>query len=209
MKFSVALLTLGLVPMAHVAHAQSAGERPLSGALAFAGPKVGVAGDYQITQVRRSVPGLASGVDKRQSGVGYLGYAGYDVALGSQFLAGVEVRVGGGGKTLRQDLSGGTFSSHSGLAVDIAGRAGVVLADNILLYGRAGYARQRVTDTTHFTSPAQPPIEDKRTDGGFVYGVGAELAVNQRIAVRAEFDQAYFSKRFICDHLVLGFVVRL
>ena len=183
--------------------------REQNGAPAFAGPKVGIAGDYELNQVRRAVPGLDSGINKRQGGIGYLGYAGYDVALGSQLLAGVELGIGKGGKTLRQGLSGGTFSSEPGLSIDISGRAGVVLAENFLLYGRAGYARQSVTDTTNFTSSGQASIRDKCTDGGFIYGVGAELAVSERTALRVEFDQSYFSKRYISDCVLLGFVVHL
>lgn len=209
MKFSLALLTLALIPIAPVAHAQSGADIQVGGAPGFAGLKIGAAWDYQINQVRRSVPELASEVDKRQRGVGYLGYAGFDVAFGPQFLAGVELSAGRGGKTLRQTLAGGSFSSEPGLSFDITGRAGVVVGNNVLLYGRAGYARQKVTDTTNFTVSGAAPVKDKRTDGGIVYGVGAELAVSERIAVRAEFDQAYFSKRFICDRLLLGFVVRL
>jgi len=209
MKLSVALLTLGLVPLAQVALAQSTSDPTLAGAAAFAGPKLGIAGDYELNQVRRAAPGLDSGVNKRQGGIGYLGYAGYDVALGTQLLAGVELGIGKGGKTLGEGLSGGTFSSRPGLSIDISGRAGVVLAENMLLYGRAGYARQSVRDTTNFTSPGQASIKEKRTDGGFIYGVGVELAVSERIALRAELDQSYFSKRYISDRVLLGFVVHL
>ncbi|WP_204319679.1 outer membrane protein, partial [Klebsiella aerogenes] len=60
---------------------------------------------------------------------------------------------------------------------DVSGRAGVLPAPNVLLYGRAGYSWLRVRETTDFRAANLKDIDSSVTEKGFLWGGGVEAGV--------------------------------
>jgi hypothetical protein len=151
--------------------------------------------------VKRAAPTLSERID-RAGGVGYRAFAGYDKTIG---LVGVEAGIGNGGKDARHAVTRGTYRLDPGWAWDASARFGLLPAANLLLYGRAGYGWTRANEQVAFGAAGRTPFRRKTTEGGFMYGFGAEIAVAKSFAIRTEFDQT--GKSFKAARLQLGGVV--
>jgi outer membrane autotransporter protein len=175
---------------------------------AFGGFKIGGGLDYRRNEARRPVTGLANRIDKQEGGTGFRVHAGYDAPLGDRWLVGVEGAVGGGGKTLQSKASDGEYRLKPGLSYDASARLGVKASDTVLLYGRAGYQWLKTSETVSFTAPALARVSHKKTEGGVMYGFGAEFAVAEGFTVRTEFDQTDFGHGLKQAQVQLGGAVR-
>ena len=127
------------------------------------------------------------------------GYIGYSQKLSSMFVAALEAE--------------GNFSdiSNSGLNCTIAGpavcgskvssfgslrgRAGVLLSDNVLLYGAAGWGVARMNFSRDFTllPGLNSGVSDTRS--GLVLAIGAEAALAKNWNMRFEFDRYEFGTK--------------
>lgn len=201
MKFLILAPVALLLAFAGPASAQDAED-------AFSGFKVGGAVDYRRNEAKYAVPGLPDRLSKQEGGVGYRVHAGYDALLGGNFLIGAEAGVGGGGKTLQRSSAAGEYRLKPGLSYDASARAGVLVTDTVLLYGRAGYQWLRTRENVRFTAAGVPARKDKDTARGLMYGFGAEFAVSPQAALRAEFDQTRFGHGLKAAQVQLGGVVR-
>lgn len=99
----------------------------------FGGFKAGIEASYNRDSVRTDTGNIGATGSARRSGVGYRGFAGYDVDLGG-FVLGAEAGIGGGGRTVRQTGTRGTYSVNPGLTYDVSARAGFVATPGLLLY---------------------------------------------------------------------------
>jgi outer membrane autotransporter protein len=159
---------------------------------AFTGFKLGGSLDFRRNEAKHAVTGLASGIDKQEGGPGFRVHAGYDTTLSDRWLIGVEGGVGGGGKALQRKYADGDYKLKPGLSYDASARLGVLAGDGVLLYGRGGYQRLRTEETVSFTGAGLAKVARKKTQGGVMYGVGAEFAVAENFTLRAEVDQTSF-----------------
>ncbi|WP_204268186.1 hypothetical protein, partial [Escherichia coli] len=60
----------------------------------------------------------------------------------------------------------GDYALKPGWTWDVSGRAGVLPAPNVLLYGRAGYSWLRVRETTDFRAANLKDIDSSVTEKG-------------------------------------------
>lgn len=190
---------------AGAATAQTGTERgDKDAARAFDGLTIGASVDNRHHEVKRVAPNLSDRVDDRSGGIGYRGFIGYDKTFGGVALVGVEAGVGNGGKDVTQTVTGGAYRMNPGWAWDASARFGVLPTRNLLLYGRAGYGWTQAKETVAYTAAARAPFAQETTDGGFMYGFGAEFAVAPGFSLRTEFDQTNFRKGFKSARLQLG-----
>lgn len=119
--------------------------------------------------------------------------AGYDWQANGWLLFGAELQGGWLG------LQGnGQYPSNQGIAktlsggfISAAGRLGFIVNNNILLYGKAGYAWTGMETTFNNTNSTDGKTlsntSSPKRDGG-VYGGGIEYAFTNQWSARAEYD---------------------
>jgi len=198
-KYFIAAATLATMPA--IANAQTADINEN-----FAGPYVGA----QIGWGKRSVDQNFSianvpNFDRSRDGIDYGAYVGFDAPVGPSFVVGGEAEIGGGGKTLSQQLTPGiTASIDPDWNYMFSGRAGLVAGERALIYGRLGYGREkidlRVSDTA---APANSVNESGWSDGA-VYGGGVEFALAPNTSARVEYRYKDFDGSYNPQQLLAG-----
>lgn len=116
------------------------------------------------------------------------GFAGYNFQSGG-FVYGLEADVNY--NNMRGDNA--RFESRDGVDGSLRARAGVAVTDDILVYGTAGGAAQRlkVTDTT------VAGASDTKTMTGYTVGAGVDARMTEQVFARAEYRYTdYGSKTF-------------
>jgi outer membrane immunogenic protein len=58
--------------------------------------------------------------------------------------------------------------------------------NNLLIFGKAGWARQNVR--TRLKQDGAPTISSRGTEHGFLWGGGAAYALSKNVSLRADFD---------------------
>lgn len=192
----IALAAAATFPAA--AMAQSA-ERP------FTGAHVGVEASLDRLSVRNNPGQIGSTMRAKRDGVGYRIHAGYDVDLGGPVI-GVEAGIGGGGRTVIQTGTTGRYSVDPGTRYDMSARAGIALGGAALIYGRGGYEWLKTDRTVAPNGSAG--VTTGRTERGFLYGGGVEVAVTRNFSLRAEYDRANLSRDLRQSRISLGASVR-
>ena len=150
---------------------------------------------------------FAPTTDTDRSGIDYGAFAGYNVPIGASVVAGPEVEVGAGGKTLH-----GSGPADQPIIVDatwnyaLTMRLGLTLGERVLVYGRAGYASERVR---YRNEGPTPPVVGFPTSGsrwldGLLIGGGAELALGARTTIRAEYRHRDAEQGFSAQQLLVG-----
>ncbi|PTQ07825.1 hypothetical protein CLG96_16945 [Sphingomonas oleivorans] len=136
-------------------------------------------------------------------------FAGYDYKIAPRIVIGAE-----GGVNFGADDSIVRTSGTSRLTIDpkrsldLTARAGYLVTDNTLIYGRAGYtnvrARTTLTDATGTRSASS-------NRDGWLIGGGAERAVAQNISTRLEYRYSDLSEgdgKFDRHQILLGVAYR-
>lgn len=114
-------------------------------------------------------------------------FGGFNMQNG-QFVYGVEGDV----NYSNIDGSDGTFTARSRMDGSIRGRAGVAVTDDILLYGTAGLAAERLRITEEATGNA-----DTNTMLGYTVGAGTDVKLTDQVFARGEYRYTdYGSKEF-------------
>jgi outer membrane immunogenic protein len=160
----------------------------------YAGVELGVVSTQgQIDDVNPNYANVA-GFQNVTPANGFLlgGQVGYDFRLGDNFVLGVGADVKGlftddAGCAAAGCAAGANGSPNlsyniNGLA-SLTGKAGVVIADNMLVYGLAGLAAGKVT-TNHYDN--SPEDITARTFTGYVIGIGAETMVSDNVSLGVE-----------------------
>ena len=153
----------------------------------FRGVYAGIQGSYETydTDIRSS---NLNADDLELSGLSGGFYAGANTALpgfnrtvvgleGSFAFNDADGQVSGGGDRIA------IASRHS---YDISGRAGYEVTDDVLLYGRLGWARTKF-------SGLEP--SGRTSLDGIRFGGGAEYAVSDNIALRTEFTRTDYERK--------------
>jgi outer membrane immunogenic protein len=135
-------------------------------------------------------------VSTSQDKAGYGAELGYDVQLGP-VVVGAYVGVDNSGTSRCLEIVGDDLGClESGRNLYAGGRAGIVVNDNILIYGRGGYSRGRHSlaydgDTDVATNPIYV-IAD--SSGGTHYGGGVEMAFTPNFYGRVEYVRTRYNR---------------
>ncbi len=122
-----------------------------------------------------------------RDGVTYGGQIGYDVQMGSAIL-GFEGEATG--STTRDTAMGvlavgDRLRAKAGRDLYVGGRVGFLASPNAMIYAKGGYTNARFD--TSYNSAATGLIEDHDTVDGWRVGAGAEVKLNQKVYVKAEY----------------------
>ena len=189
-----ALTAVALIGVAAPAAAQDAAT--------FAGPRV----EAQVGWERMDFDLGDYGVedDTQESGITYGASVGYDVALGTNLVAGVEA-------TLSYSSTDGAFADgnalgytfETGRELAVAGRLGVPVGSNALVYGKAGYTNLRVS------AVSDDATTSTRTDlDGFQAGVGTEIALTPSTYVKGEYNYSDYEDDISRHRILTGIGIR-
>lgn len=202
MKTRFLLCSLALVA-AGTAHAQDSSDK------AFDGPKIGVSAGIGRTSIDKPVAGETARLDDSNKSFDWRGYLGYDVQTDSNIVLGVELGLGGGGRTFDRKVGATSVKTNPGRTFDASARVGYALGNRALLFGKAGWARQNFDLTATSRAVGGPkPATTKIKEDGFLFGGGAEVALTPAFAIRGEFDRVKFSDEVKRDRFLLGGVMR-
>lgn len=142
-----------------------------------------------------------------RNGFGGRAHVGYDAVIGDIVLIGAEIGAGIGGRTVDQaSLAGGRYRVDPGFNFDATARIGIVPSGEIALYGRAGYRWLRTEQ--EISGQAAGNGTRRETERGFTYGGGAEFAVSENFAIRAEYNRTKFSEDLRQSGISLGASIR-
>ncbi len=131
-----------------------------------------------------------------QDKIGYGAELGYDVQLGP-VVVGAYAGIDNSGTSSCLEIVGDDLGClDSGRNLYAGGRAGVVVAGNLLVYGRGGYSRGRYSlaydgDIDVATSPIYV-IADSA--GGYHYGGGLEMAFTPNFYGRVEYVRTRYHR---------------
>jgi outer membrane immunogenic protein len=133
--------------------------------------------------------------------------AGYDVAAG-RFRFGLEAEASDSTSRTCTTAAGNPFCSTAGRDLYAGVRAGGMISDNVLLYGKAGYTNFR--QTSRFTPPGGTELRLHPESDGLRLGAGTEIAVGARTFIKAEYRFSNYeaSKSFDKHQGVIGFGLR-
>lgn len=168
----------------------------------FTGPRIQVTAGWD--QLRFDLARYGPGHD-RESNLGWGAEAGYDVAVGSNLVAGMQVGVSASGAD--HDYSDGVTSHHIDARrdIDLSARLGMRISRNALLYGRAGYTNFRIGDestTAGVTTTAATNLD------GVLLGAGLEVAVSPAVYVTSEYRYSNYQDGISRNQIRTGLGVR-
>lgn len=181
----------------------------LASAEPFNGPYFGGQAGWGEREGRSAIVPTGTGVEDKRSGVDYSGFAGFDYAIGDNVVVGLEGEIGGGGKTL-SNLEGpnvvGVIDPDWNYA--ISARLGVRAADRLLVYGRGGYASERITETFEgsYVVPG-PPTQQTRWSDGYLVGAGVDYALLDEVSLRIEYRYRHMQEDYNAQGVLAGLVL--
>jgi outer membrane immunogenic protein len=123
-------------------------------------------------------------------GVSFGGAVGYDHAVGSNLIVGIEAGLS---FTINDDetvvLGRDRLRIDLGRDIDIMARIGTKIGENALVYAKAGYANSRITARySEFVGTGSPDVTRySDNEGGVRLGAGLEYALGDRAYVKAEY----------------------
>lgn len=133
--------------------------------------------------------GLPTAAD--DNGVFYGGFVGVDVPVSGSVFVGAEGNFNFGSSVIDREYG-------------VAARIGTEIAPGTKLFVRGGY--QEVDfDVRRLTGVANPPAGVDDTDGDYLVGVGADVAVTNRVGLRLAADTISFDSTRISAGVVFHF----
>jgi outer membrane immunogenic protein len=142
----------------------------------YVGAQTGWQGD------KAKIPDDTTNQSVSNDGWQYGAQAGYDMRLGSVVL-GVEGMISGssgtGGTT---DTAGNTYKLNAGTTFGFSARAGFLVSEPVLLYGRLGYTWASYNYVFNDT------VESSYDQDGILVGLGAEYQFSPNISARVEWN---------------------
>lgn len=176
----------------------------------FTGFSVGVQGGYDRHSIDEPILEGSNSVtlDAKKSGIIYGGYAGYDLQMDT-FVVGVEAGFSPNGNTITDDIAnGGSAKFNPKWSANASVRAGVVLADRALFYGRIGYNRTRYS-VSRFANGNNTAIASANENAnGLMFGGGAEYAFNENAAFRVEYRRNKLDGTLRSNQVLAGATLR-
>lgn len=197
-KYFIAAALLALPVAANAQSADAAGN--------FSGPYVGGQIGWGVRAIDESF-GIAGvpDFDRSKGGVDYGVYFGFDAPVGTNFVLGAEAEIGGGGKTLRQNLATGiTASLEPEWNYMLTGRAGFVAGERALIYARLGYGSEKVDIRVSDTNNAANSFSESEWSDGLVLGAGVEYALAPNTSARLEYRYKDFGGSYTPEQILAG-----
>lgn len=148
----------------------------------FAGPYVGAevgVDNYEIKEAGAdglSANGIVGGV-----------YAGYDLPLGTNLFAGVEVNASLSGAKSTYDDGTDVLRVKARESYGASARLGYMLNDSTALYGRAGWAN------TKFKASVNGVSAGSDRDDALLLGAGVETRIGSNASLRVEYSRVDYS----------------
>ncbi|MEO9633403.1 MAG: outer membrane beta-barrel protein [Parasphingorhabdus sp.] len=176
----------------------------------FTGVSVGVQGGYDRQSIDETILEGANAVtlNAKKSGIIYGGYLGYDLQMG-KVVVGVEAGFSPNGKTITSDIAnGGSAELNPKWSADASVRAGVVLADRALFYGRIGYNRKRYSVSRFANGNNSAIASSNENADGLMFGGGAEFAFNENAAFRVEYRRNKLDGSLRSNQVLAGATLR-
>ncbi len=176
----------------------------------FEGFSIGAQAGWEKRSVDEVIPLSTANIrltDNADSAI-FGGFVGYDHQFDNVVL-GIEAGVAVNGGTLRTEVAGaGAIELDSRWAADFSLRAGFTPVENVLLYGRGGYALNRNRTRAYSNGQTQPVASGSATDGGWLCGGGVEVALQRGLSVRAEYRRTEFDGSLASDQVLGGVALR-
>lgn len=135
-------------------------------------------------QAKNPISGVDTGTVKK-NGKEFRGFVGYDTLAGDNFVVGGELGLATAGPTVTWSNDEYSYRADPKLAIDASLRAGILVTDYALFYGRVGYANASVK--TSLTTPSNSDVaSNSKRKGGVLFGGGVEFAVSDSLSLRGE-----------------------
>lgn len=148
--------------------------------------------EVQDDEFPSNFDGIDSTVSKNSYGGGLFGGYGLNYGL---FYYGVEAGlVVDKGNTIYSD-GVNTLKLSQSNTFDISGRAGITISDKVLVFGLLGYSGVNLKSRGVNDIPNENRDFNKRITS-IRYGVGAEVAIMENIALRAEYTRSKIGEAF-------------
>jgi len=200
---SIMAAALATAAMPSIAYAQDTDDL-------FTGASVGIQGGYERQSIDETILSGSDAVvlDDSGKGIAYGGYVGYDLQM-SDFVVGVEAGFNPNGHTITGDIAnGGTAELNPKWSANASARAGVVIADRALFYGRIGYNRMRYSVSRFANGSDTAAASDTQNADGLMFGGGAEFAVNENAALRVEYRRSNLDGTLRSNQVLAGATLR-
>jgi outer membrane immunogenic protein len=169
----------------------------------FTGPWVEARGGFDSVQLKVSTNGAS--ISDSKSGFVYGGAAGFDVAIGSKAIAGVQ--IGGYGTTTKvcTEVNGNDRAClKAGRDLEVLARLGFKAGADTLVYGLAGYANGKISGTYVDYSDITNSGSASTTGGGLRVGAGVEQAYG-KVYAKLEYRYTSYTKSDIGFGVDAGF----
>lgn len=170
----------------------------------FTGLRIGGSIGLNMANDRHALPNPGD-AGARRKGMIVRGTVGYDLPLGKNVIVGAEIGISTGGPALRVHDDVSSYQSDPGFSLDASARLGRKLSPELLVFGKMGWAMQRVTTVW---SGGQHTRTDRSTENGLFWGAGAEYALLPRTALRVEFDRVKFDRDYSRNRILGGISIR-
>ena len=148
---------------------------------------------------------------ENSDGVAYGAQVGYDVQSGGAvFGAEAEVADSTVDECVQDvDVAGDELCVSAGRDLYVGGRAGAAVADNVLVYGKAGYTNARANlDYEDGTAGEALDFEEGENLDGVRVGAGVELALGPNSYAKTEYRYSNYEQGFDRHQVVAGFGFR-
>ena len=169
----------------------------------FTGPWVELRGGFDSVQLKAS--GNGASVSASRSGFVYGAAAGFDLAVGANAIAGIQ--IGGYGTTTKvcAEVYGRDEAClKAGRDLEVLARLGLKAGADTLVYGLAGYANGRISGTyVDFRNAANNEFGSSN-GGGIRVGAGVEQSFGKAFA-KAEYRYTSYTKSDIGFGTDVGF----
>lgn len=165
----------------------------------FSGPHADITVGWNRGTAKDVLPGTG---EQRKSGVAVRGSAGYDIAIGDGGIIGAEVGLSSGGRNIEAVRGGSRMTIDPRFSIDAAARVGVKPIQDLLLYGKAGWAMQRINANLSQTSGAG--MTERTTEHGFLWGGGAQVALSPNLSLKAEYNRVKFNDDYSRSRIMGG-----
>jgi outer membrane immunogenic protein len=142
----------------------------------YVGAQTGWQGD------RAKIPDDTTNQNVSNDGWQYGAQAGYDMRLGGA-VVGIEGMISGSSGTgSTTDTAGNVYKLNAGTTFGFSARAGFLVSDPVLLYGRLGYTWASYNYVFNDT------VENSYDQDGLLVGLGVEYQFSDNISARLEWN---------------------
>ncbi len=163
----------------------------------FNGLYVGAEAGYDDSQIDVDVDDVDLDISEGDKGLAYGAFAGINFKINRSFVIGAEADISLNDSDFEFDDDITVFDVDAGRTLGLSGRAGFLLGENIMIYGKGGYVSSRFTISDGFA-------DDKKNFNGWRFGGGIEVALLDPISFRLEYTYTDYENKDIEGLPILG-----